>query len=296
MQFTPVKAEELSVGQALPWTLYDPSGKVIMEQGAQPASVEQIQALIAGGAGRHTDTPTTPTESPEKSQQAKHESGGYSLSQIKLKIGDPIQLQLQSGTANTRCFVNLIGYLEEQSVIVTMPVQNGRIMMLREGQSFVVRFFSEKNAYAFSAIAKKITSNPYPYLHLSYPVEVRGLVVRSSSRAHTHINCHASTAEGANYKCITRDISIGGALIAAREKLGEAGDKLTLNLPVKIGETEHALTLKCEIRSANSTQASANEPPVYLFGLSFVNMASQDTLVITALLYKNLISDKDAFE
>lgn len=295
MQFTPIKQEELTVGQPVPWPLYDPAGNVVLEQGSKPESTEQIQSLIERGAGRHLDDSTGQSEKPVAPRQAQHESGGFSLSQIKLKIGDSIQLQLQSGTDKSRCAATLIGYLTDQSVIVSMPVVNGRVMVIREGQNFVVRFFCGKNAYAFSAIAKKVTSIPYPYLHLSYPHEVRGLVVRGSTRAQAHINGQASTADGSSHKCFARDISIGGALIAVREQMGKVGDKLALKLPIQINETEHVLNLNCRIRSINVSQAAANEAPTHLLGLSFESMSSQDTLVISALLYQNLASDKDSF-
>ena len=211
------------------------------------------------------DKPDTPT-------QTQQELGGLSLNQTKLKIGDSIQLQFQTGTEKSRCLATLIGYVAEQSVIVSMPVINGRPMLIREGQSLNARFFSGKNAYAFSAVVRKTASAPYPYLHLAYPPEVRGLVVRSSPRAQAHINCHASTKDGSSYKCIARDISTGGALIASREQMGEVGEKLLLRIPVKIDENEHMLDLNCQIRSVNTSYASVDEISVNLFGLAFQKM------------------------
>jgi len=206
------------------------------------------------------DKPDTPTQ---------QELGGFSLDQTRLNSGDPIQLQFQTETEKYRCLVTLIGYLAGESVIVSMPVINGRPVLIREGQNLNARFFSGKNAYAFSAVVRKTTSTPYPYLHLAYPPEVRGLVVRSSPRAQAHINCRASTKDGSSYKCIARDISTGGALIASREQMGEVGEGLLLRLPVRIDENEHMLDLNCQIRSVNTSYAPANEIPVNLFGLAF---------------------------
>jgi c-di-GMP-binding flagellar brake protein YcgR len=212
------------------------------------------------------DRPGKPDTPPQQ------ELGGSSLDQLKLEIGDSIQLQFLTGTEKSRCLVTLIGYLAEQSVIVSMPVIDGRLAPIREGQNLVARFFSGRNAYAFSAVAKKATITPYPYLHLSYPREVRGLVVRSSPRVEAHIDCHASTEDGNSYRCVARDISVDGALIACREEMGKVGDKLLLKLPFKIDGDEHVLDLNCQIRSVNTSQASANEMPVNLFGLAFERM------------------------
>jgi len=299
MQFTPIKQEDLNVGQPLPWTLYYSSGEVVLELGYVPESAQQIQSLIDRGVGRYLDDHAEQldqTVKPDSTATSQREAGGLSLDQIKLNIGDSIQLQFQSETENSRSFVTLIGYLEGQGVIVSTPLLNGRIMLIREGQIFVVRLFSGKSAYAFTAVTRKVTNVPFPHLHLSYPKEVRGLIVRGSSRARANIICHASVEGGGGFACVARDISVGGALIAVREKIGEVGVRLSLKLRVKVNETEHLLTLDCQIRSVNTARPSADETPAFLHGLSFDNVTSQDSLVISALLYQNLVSEKDTDE
>ncbi|QLQ03406.1 MAG: flagellar brake protein [Thiobacillus sp.] len=223
----------------------------------------------------------------------QRESGVLSLDQIKLGIGDTIQLQFQSDVEPSRCFVTLIGYLEGQSVIVTTPIINGSLMLVREGQDFVVRLFSGKTAYAFTAMAKRVTNTPYPHLHLAYPKEVRGLVVRGSSRGRINIICHATSEGGRGHACVARDISLGGALLAAGEKMGDVGSPLTLKFRVKIGDAEHVLVLDCTIRSVNASRPTVDENLTLLHGLSFDNVNSQDTLVISALLYQNMISAQE---
>ena len=290
MQLIPIKPQDLNVGQPIPWMLYDSTGGIVLQAGYIPESEQQIKTLIDSGVCRDLD------EKPPKAEptQAQREAGGLSLDQIKLNIGDSIQLQFQSDKEQSRCFVTLIGYLEGQGVIVTTPIINGSIMMVREGQDFVVRLFSGKSAYAFTTIAKRVTNAPYPHLHLSYPKEVRGLVVRGSSRARANIICYAAVEGGSGYACVARDISIGGALIASKDKIGEVGNKITLKFRVKVNDTEHVLTVNCQIRSVNAARATVDEAPTMLHGLSFEDVTSQDTLVISTLLYQNIINAKDA--
>ncbi len=232
--------------------------------------------------------------SKEEPASAQREAGVLSLDQIKLNIGDHIQLQFQTGQEQTRCIVTLVGYLEGQSVIVTTPVINGSMMLVREGQDFVIRLFSGKSAYAFTSMARKVTNTPFPHIHLAYPKEVRGMVVRGSSRGRTNIICHATAEDGRGYACVARDISMGGTLIAANDKIGEVGEALTLKLRVKVRDTEHLLTLNCLIRSVNPSRPSVDENPTMLHGLSFENITGQDTLVISALLYQQMISAQES--
>ncbi|KAB2319715.1 flagellar brake protein [Betaproteobacteria bacterium SCN1] len=216
------------------------------------------------------------------------DANGCSLSQIGLAIGDSIQLQVQSDLEQPRCIVTLIGYLEGQSLIVTTPVVNGSMLLIREGQDFVVRLFSGKSAYAFAASAKRVTNTPYPHIHLSYPKAVRGMIVRASPRGRTNIICHATTENGRGVACVARDISLGGVLISANSRIGEVGDPLTLNFRVKIADTEHMLTMGSTIRSVNTSRAD-NAKPEVLHGLSFDSIGSQETLVISTLLYQNMV-------
>jgi c-di-GMP-binding flagellar brake protein YcgR len=292
MKLTPITRDEIAVGRPIPWTLYNATGNVILKAGVTLKSAEQINSLLKIGAGRDLDEPAAAIE-PDNSASR---SNTLTLEQVKLNIGDSLQLQFQSESELSRCFVTLIGYLADQGVIVSTPVLNGSVMLIREGQIFVVRLFSGKSAYAFTATTLKVTNTPFPHLHLSYPKEVRGLVVRGSSRARANIICHASNAHGNGFACVARDISMGGALIAVKEKVGEVGDKLSLKLRVKISDAEHVLILDCIIRSSNNSKPSTDETPTVLHGLSFENISTQDTLVISALLYQNLVNEKDSEE
>lgn len=292
MRLIPLKADDLTVGKPLPWPVYDESGNVVLKAGYVPASPQQIKTLLASKLQRDRDAMTVKSEK-QDADSTQSTAGGQPLENVKLNIGDSIQLQVQSETDNSRYYVTLVGYLAGESVIVTTPTLDGNIMLIREGASFVVRLFSGKSAYAFTAITKRVTNAPFPHLHLSYPKEVRGLVVRSSARAQANIICSATIEGGNAVACVARDISMGGALLAAREQIGSVGEKLTLKLRVMVSEVEHLLTLPCTIRSVSITTLSGDNAPSIQHGVSFDKLSGQDTLVITALLYQNLANATD---
>lgn len=269
------------------------AGGSVLQAGYFPESEQQIKTLIDSTMSRSHDDKSAKAGKGEPTS-AQREADVLSLDQIKLNIGDSIQLQFQSDLEQSRCVVTLIGYLKGQSVIVTTPIINGTMMLVREGQDFVIRLFSGKSAYAFTTMAKRVTNTPYPHLHLAYPKEVRGMVVRGSSRGRINIICHATVEGGRGYACFARDISIGGALIAASEKMGEVGNQLTLKFRVKVKDAEHTLALNCKIRSVNASRPTVDEKPAILHGLSFEEVTSQDTLVISTLLYQNMISAQES--
>lgn len=264
-----------------------------MHVGSFLKPVQHLKTLIDNAVSRSPDDKPAQTGKGTPAS-AQRESGVMTLDQVKLSVGDSIQLQFQSDIEPSRSFVTLVGYLKGQSVIVTTPIINGTMMLVREGQDFVIRLFSGKSVYAFSSKAIRVTNTPYPHLHLSYPKEVRGQVIRGSPRGRINIICHATVEDGRGYACVARDISIGGALIAVSEKIGDVGAPLTLKFRVKVGDTEHVLSLDCIIRSVNASRPAEDEKPATLHGLSFEALTSQDTLVISTMLYQNMVSAQAA--
>jgi c-di-GMP-binding flagellar brake protein YcgR len=293
MRLIPIKPDELAAGRPLPWPLYDASGLVVLKAGFVPGTEQQVKSLLTSGLSRDRDARVKPADKAGNAAPAPESTGSMPLEQVKLNIGDSIQLQVQSETDNTRYYVTLVGYLAGQSVIVTTPTLDGNVLLMRDGQSFVVRLFSGKSAYAFTALVKRVTNSPFPHLHLSYPKEVRGIVVRSSARAQANIICSAIVAGGNSVACVARDISMGGALLASREQIGASGEKLTLRLRVIVSEVEHLLTLPCQIRSVNIAMISGDNVPSIQHGVSFEELSAQDKLVITALLYQNVVSNTE---
>ena len=91
----------------------------------------------------------------------------------QLQIGDVLQLQfVPPSEIMDRYAATLIGYLPGQSLIITTPRKQGNPILVREGQAFTVRMLQGSNVFGFNARVLKISSKPFPYLHLAYPAEV----------------------------------------------------------------------------------------------------------------------------
>ncbi|WP_051937835.1 flagellar brake protein [Ferriphaselus sp. R-1] len=221
------------------------------------------------------------------------EQAVLALEQVRLHIGDMVQLQFQAATGDTRHYVTLIGYLKGGSVIVSTPVEAGKVMLVREGVPVVVRFFGGKNAYAFSAEIRRVTNVPFPHLHLSFPKEVRGMVVRSSSRTSVSLIGSAVDATGKRYACQVRDISMGGALLVAKEQMAGIDEYLGLGLRVKVNGHDYILEIECQLRSCHADARAEADPSSQMHGVRFTSLSAEDTLVLTALLYNSLSGQAD---
>ena len=208
------------------------------------------------------------------------------LEQFRLGIGDALQLQTSTGQPPQRYYVKLIGYLKDKGLIVTTPTQDGKYLLMREGQSFVVRMFSGKSVYAFSSSIIKSTNVPYPHLHLSYPAEVRGLVVRSGVRASVRIIAAVQDEQGTTHPGILSNLSIGGCSLASRNVIAPLNATLRIKFRVSIADVEYLLNIEGRVRSIRDENSEDNPDLRKVHGIQFTDISPENRVVLTAFVYQ----------
>lgn len=233
---------------------------------------------------------------PEVSMEGGADKGNVCrLEDIKLQIGDTLQLQSQVGQGGGRYYVKLIGYVPGKSLLVTAPLVDGKIALMREGQNFVIRCFSGKNAYAFKSATFKVVNTPFPHLHLMYPREVRGLEVRKGARVHTNIISAIKVLSGAQADSqaagTVANLSVGGALLIAKNALGDKGDRISLTFRVALQDIESFPSLEAVIRSVSQEPADEGGLSRVQHGLEFRDVSQEDRVMLTAFVYQQLLED-----
>lgn len=292
MSFETIIETELKVGEAIPWDLYDHKHRLLLVQGSVIESDQQIAQLVGMGvlrkAERRFQARLKPSDKPAAAAAPKEER--RSLDEIKLSIGDTFHLQGQSGNTPLRYIVKLIGYARDRSVIVSTPTQDGKVMLMRDGQSFVVRLFAGKSVYAFSTSIIKSANVPYPHLHLSWPKEIKGLVVRSSVRAPVRLIASVSNAEGQSNAAMLEDLSVGGCALTSKKPLGERGQVVNIKFKVVVNQVEQYLDIAGVIRSMEYLPGAEGSPSVQ-HGIQFMDVPPSDQLVLTACIYHTLFEE-----
>ena len=224
--------------------------------------------------------------------QAKEEAVGkeISLEDAHLQMGEPISLQVWDDGAGERYSVKLIGISQGRSVLVSAPMIDGKYLMMREGQSFIVRAFPGKSAIAFTTQILKSVNSPYPYLHLAYPRGVRSVVVRKGARANVRIICVITDCDGVQLQEAGSivNISIGGALVAVKRAFAQKGQGLKIKFKLIVSGVQTLLELKAVIQAVNT--GLVNDPEMrYQLGLQFVDVSAENSIPLLAFVYQQLI-------
>ncbi len=212
--------------------------------------------------------------------------------QIKLTPGDTLQIQSLIEGQTERHIVRAVGFLKPKSVLVTSPSVEGRVLFIREGQTFQVRAFSGLNVYAFKAQVLKSNSSPFPYLHLSYPAEVKAMRIRRTVRAPVKLIVAIYDQDGRKQIGAGRlvDLSVGGGRLQAYEKIDMQDKRVQIAFKAKLEGMEEVVNAPAFVRSVSAGEDEQGKA-VYLFGLEFRDLAQMDRLFIQNLVYQSLLKE-----
>ena len=298
----PVRKSEIELGKPLPFSIYDASRNLLLSRGVIVRSEHQIEALLERGLFREGRR-----QRPEYTQSALEEgengsAGGPPRPQeeclgfdaIKLMPDDTLQLQPLLEGQTERFTVRVIGLMKPKSVLVTAPVVDGKLIFIRDGQTFLVRAFSGLNVCAFKARVLKAQLQPFPYLHLSYPDTVQAMRIRKAMRAPAGII--VAVHEGEDGKQVGAgkmvDISVGGTKLLSPMSLGKKDQTLWLSFKVRLGDMEEYVKTPAIIRSLGEEDDEQGKP-MKSFGMQFGELNQAQRLIIMNLVYQHLLKEEN---
>ena len=211
---------------------------------------------------------------------------------LELQAGSTAQLQLVHDDAAQRHSVRVIGQIPGVSILVTTPVHNGRVLLVRDGQVFVVRCFTQDRALAFTSRVLKSNTQPYPYLHLSYPEQSEQVTLRNARRVNVLLVGQVQrTGDGAGKQwgppraILVSDISATGAMLDSVEPLGTLGDRLRLSLHFPIDRMgEQSAVVEGYVRIIYEEGEGR-----FRCGVEFVDLQPSQELALRAYVYEQLL-------
>jgi hypothetical protein len=292
----PVRRAELGLGKPLARAIYDRQGKLLLAAGRVIDSQSQLFGLIENGFVQDSSwdlnpaapkkalltAATKPSPPPEASSESKDVV--VAMDDIRWYVGETLYMQL-TDNPSVRYTVRLIGFVKKQMLFVTAPMTDGKLDFIRDGQTFIVRAFAGKKAFAFVATAIKSLHSPYPYLHLSYPKDVRCTVVRRGIRAQVDIRASVFLGQPERAAIATlNDLSVGGASGTMNQVLGTKGEEGRITFKVHAVGQGETLDLKMVLRSV----APGESGDAFKHGFEFLDLSVHDRLLLSAFVHQTV--------
>ena len=299
MSLIPIEKENCPLGTPLPWVAFDQDGNILMEQGSILETEEQMQAFLANKPLRELswDSAAFGSQTEEAAKLdaalAEESEGEFSFQDMRLKVGDRIQIQPPATIGHNRYVVKLIGYLDNVGLLVTSPLENGFRVPFRERDKIVARIFSSQKAFGFSAQIDRVCKIPFDYLHLSFPDRIQGSVIRSAPRVRTNII--ASIAKpGADdgderQSGMIVNLSADGALVKTRQALCAKGQSVQLSFRINLHNLDAYLTVTAVIRTIFDDEIKPGSPAMVNHGVQFQKLPPNDSVILQSKIYQQMI-------
>lgn len=221
------------------------------------------------------------------------QAGPGDLLSIKLNIGDALQLQ-DFSPDKQRHYVKLIGYLNKRSVLVSHPMQDQKLLFIKEGQSFLARGFSGTKTYEFNVNVMNVCLTPYPYLHLSFPEQVKTINMRNALRIKIRLVCSVEI-QGASSLALKipstiEDMTICGVRVRSRKELGKLGEDVVVSFRLPIDGEDQLFIVPAVIRNVHIETSidKSGEKIVVYHGLEFKQIEGGDSMALQNFIYKTM--------
>ena len=198
-----------------------------------------------------------------------------SFEDIGLRVGASLYMRCQeSGVAPIRHQVEYIGAIKGKSLLVTLPLMNGKGILMPSGMEYVFHAVEGMYVYAFTSRVLRPRNSPAPYAHFAYPTHIDARQVRKSYRVKMRLPV-AAVCRGERRDALLLDLSMTGALLAAPAGTWGEGEALSLILPVVLEEANNQLTLPATVRNCVEKHGGQTH-----YGLEFDELPKNDALLL----------------
>lgn len=318
MPLQPLRRDDLQLGKPIPYSVYDKDRVLLLGHGCVIESDTVLQTLREQGmfsddskpqgngrgllyrpsvmasriAANEADGRSGPSVDTLPVAVAAPETGEDTFLpflETTLRMGDPMQLRFDDGSAD-RYPVRLIGAVDKRSLLISHPVVDGRMTHLREGQRVTLKALRGKFAYSFDASVLKGQLAPYPYLHLTFPNQVRCTSVRKAHRI--VLNAVASVGRAGQrgrVACNVKDLSIAGMLVNVPRELASVGTEVEVAFRLMVSGEPVTFDVRGTIRNARDSDDTSSQ--FRACGLEFAELPRPQRNALQLFIYERMLSE-----
>lgn len=305
----PLRKQDLQVGAALPYPVYDRQRKLLIAAGDVIQNEKQIETLTAigffcnpqwnapraaapaGGARVHRPAPPPEPEAPDNETRGERPQAQKTLAQTKLQPGMVVYLQSAGDALKPKAAVKLIGWLEKTAILVSAVGANGAVLPFRDDEVVQFKAIAGKDIISFFARVVKMSYTPYPLLHLAWPEQLQIHQLRKSLRVNTRLIASASKmagGQGGSHSARLVNLSAGGAMLETAEQLGSKGDELVLGMRIPAAGESHTLSIRAVIRNIHDPEIN---PDAHGWGVEFIEVPMAERLILEHYIFQMLLEN-----
>ncbi len=211
------------------------------------------------------------------------------FSDMDLRVGQRVQLVSEIPVAQ-KYYASLIGFVENEFLILRIPATDGWIAHLNEGMNVEIRLFSGVSIFSFNSRIDTLLLSPRNYMLMSFPNKIQEVRMRSHARVRTHMPLDIVEAASTAVKATgfhLLDLSGSGASVLGPAALGPVGARIRLGFDFKLESTNEfeRVELNATVQSLaqQTNQGQGGAPVVYQHGVLFDTLDPRMVLLVHEL-------------
>ena len=222
----------------------------------------------------------------------------FEFDAMHLQVGGRIQFITHRTIKPVRHFSSLIGYLRDEYLIVKTPQENGKAIVLDEGDKLTIRVFSGVSVCSFACSVLRVFGRPLRYLHLSFPDTIAGTSLRGAMRVKVELLAQLMCRDQPEVPVCIVNLSVSGALIESPCMLTPDDEGVALSFTLLVPPNKHQMRLNTRARIQNvsvgkpSNGHAAQVAEIHTYGVQFLDLEPTHYTLLQNLTYEALIADR----
>lgn len=275
---------QIPVGSALAWPLLDHDGRLLLRAGTVIATQEERRFLL-----EHFSFYAGATKTAVQPVGAAGDGHGHgehiALVDMRLSIGSPIGIRSFFATSSPLRRSRVIGFSPDRSLFVSAPRVGKLPLILTVGENVQAVAIGAHAVYSFSCTVLASCNQPFHYLVLSEPGNVRRLRERKAARVQTRlaVSYRAALAEGdAHGLALGRDLSVQGMSLVSPRVLGEVGSHVHVSFPISTAQIDTEFEATAVVRNLKDSRETDG---LVAYGLEFESISGELQFALRSFLF-----------
>jgi Flagellar protein YcgR/PilZ domain len=213
---------------------------------------------------------------------------------LNLAVGSQLELEFLSDDNLKNLHSELIGYAQDQSIILTHPKKDNIPVQVNLGDRFIVSLKQGDANATFETEVVAVLNSPYPHVHATYPENIRSGSLRKSNRIPAHpANVRLSMENNNEVTPISIfDISCAGACLVADRRLGMMDDQFQIEIQAGTGQAH--TSVGCMIRYIREVIEDSHSR--FHHGVVFIGMDAEAQLFLWKFVQESVSMQRQPTE
>ncbi len=213
---------------------------------------------------------------------------------LNLAVGSTLELEFASNSDLRNLHSELIGYAQNQSIILTHPQKDSIPVQVNPGDIFIVSLKQGDADVTFETEVVAVLNSPYPHIHTTYPDNIRSGSLRKSNRIPAApAKVRLSMESDKEITAISiYDVSCAGACLVADKRLGVMDDQFQIE--IQTGAGQGYTSVDCMIRYIREVREDGKSK--FHHGVIFIGMDAEAQLFLWKFVQESVALQRQTID